>query len=221
MTRNLKAFALAFFGVLAMGVVAASMAQADPVFTCSSYPCKATGSNTAGAETITTPGGTVQCDSHFLVEKYGTAGESIASPASTVTVTPSYLANANCVAFGFINATVTMNECDYEFHGTERTGIGRYNHHMVIHCPDSGNTIRIAAGTCEVAIGTQTLTTVETENNPDGTVTVAWNLSNITINVIKDGFGCPFAGTGHKLASYHGEMVLSRVGGGSISTSGV
>jgi len=46
------------------------------------------------------------------------------------------------------------------------------------------------------------------------------NLSNITVKVTKDGFGCPFTGTGHKTGAYHGDAVLAHIGPGSISTSG-
>jgi len=218
MIRNLKVLGLAFVAVLAMSAVVSSAAQAVPSFTCSAYPCSATGENKAGSETFTTPGGTVQCDSHFTVEKYRTTtGEGVPSPGSpTVTVTPKY---TNCVAFGFLGATVSMNDCDYEFHATEQLGAGHYVHHVYINCP-TGKAITIVAGTCEVTVGTQSLTDVTTLNLAGGSVTVVPTVKNITMNVVKDGFGCPFAGTGHKLGEYHGHVVISREGGGSVSVSG-
>jgi len=217
MIRNLKALGLAFVAVLAMSAVVSSAAQATPEYTCSTYPCTATGSNTAGNETFTTPGGTVQCDSHFVVEKYRGTNEDIAAATSTVTVTPTY---TNCVAFGFLNATVNMNGCDYEFHATEKLGEGHYIHHVAIHCTPTGNKIKITAATCEVEVPAQTLTDVTTKNEPGGVVKVVPTVTEITMNVVKDGFGCPFSGTGHTKGSYHGEVTISRVGGGSISVSG-
>jgi len=217
MIRNFKALGLALVAVLAMSAVVASAAQAVPSFTASSYPAFATGSNTIGGETFTTPGGTVQCDSHYKVEKYRTTTtEGLPSPgSSTVTVTPEY---TDCVAFGFLGASVKMNSCDYEFHATSKIAEGHYNHHIFIRC--TGAPITIVAGTCEVTVGEQSLSSVTTQNNVDGSVTVKPNVTGITMNVVKDGFGCPFAGTGHQTGSFHGEVKVSRVGGGSISVSG-
>ena len=66
MIRSLKSLGLAFIAVLAMSAVVSSASQASE-YTCEKYECKATGSNTLGNETFTTPGGTVQCDSHYVV----------------------------------------------------------------------------------------------------------------------------------------------------------
>jgi hypothetical protein len=209
MIRNLKVLGLALVAVLAMSAMVASAASASQ-YTGSAYPTTGTGSNTAGNETFTTPGGTVQCDSHFE----GT----LAAASSTLTVTPKY---TNCVAFGFLNATVNMNGCDYLFHSGPAQGGGVYFHTVDIVCP-AGKSIVITAGTCVADVGGQTgLAKVKTTNLAGGTVTVQPEVAGITLNVTTDGFGCPFSGTGHFFGSYHGDVVLSRVGGGSISVSGI
>jgi hypothetical protein len=216
MIRNPKTLALALVAVLAMSVVVASAASASS-YTGSAYPTTGTGSNTAGKETFTTPGGTVQCDSHFE----GT----LASASSELTVTPKY---SSCVAFGFLNATVNMNGCDYLFRAGASLGGGVYNNRVDIcqtRLLEGGiwgeiGPITITAGTCKVDIPHQTgLSNVKTTNS-GSSVTVEPNVTNITMNVTTDGFGCPFPGTGHFTGSYHGDVVLSRVGGGSISVSG-
>jgi hypothetical protein len=209
MSRNLKVLGLALVAVLAMSVMVASAASASQ-YTGSAYPTTGTGSNTAGKETFTTPGGTVQCDSHFV----GT----LAAASSTLTVTPTY---TKCVAFGFLNATVNFNGCDYLFHAGASKGGGVYDNSADIVCPAGKGPVTITAGTCVVDVPAQTnLKNVKTTNLAGGTVTVEPNVTGITMNVTTDGFGCPFPGTGHYTGSYHGDVVLARSGGGTISVSG-
>jgi hypothetical protein len=209
MIRNLKVLGLALVAVLAMSIMVASAASASQ-YTGSAYPTTGTGQNTSGKETFTTPGGTVQCDSHFEGP--------LSAASSTLTVTAKY---TNCIAFGFINATVHFNFCGYLFHAGAAKGGGVYDNSIDIVCPAGTGPVTIKAATCHVLIPAQTgLKNVKTTNLAGGTVTVQPEVSNITMNVIEDGFGCPFPGTGHYLGSYHGDVVLSRVGGGSISVSG-
>jgi hypothetical protein len=208
MIRNLKVLGLALVAVLAMSAMVASAASASS-YTGSAYPTTGTGSNTSGKETFTTPGGTVQCDSHFE----GT----LAAASSTLTVTPKY---TNCVAFGFLNATVDFMGCDYLFHAGAAQGGGVYNNSVDIVCEAGEGPVTITAGTCKVDVPAQTgLTNVKTTNS-GSSVTVEPNVTGITMNVTTDGFGCPFPGTGHYTGSYHGDVLLSRSGGGSISVSG-
>jgi hypothetical protein len=191
----------------------ASAASASQ-YTASSYPATGTGSNTAGKETFTTPGGTVQCDSHFV----GT----LAAASSTLTVTPTY---TNCVAFGFLNATVDFMGCDYLFHAGAAQGGGVYNNSADIVCEAGEGPVTIKAGTCVVDVPAQTgLTNVKTTNQGDGTIKVQPDVTEkVTMNVTTDGFGCPFPGTGHYLGSYHGEVILKNTAGGAstISVSGI
>lgn len=215
MACNLKSVGLALIAVLAMSALAASAAQANPEYTSSTYPATATGSNTAGNETLTTVGGSVQCDADYLVEEYG--GGYIVEASDILTVSFTY---TNCVAFGFLSATINSNGCTFTYHATEKVSATEYLNHTDIDCP-SGNSIKITAGTCEVALPDQNgLTTVSTTNLAGGTVTVEPELSGITLNTLKDGFACPLTGTGHSKASYHGDIVISRIGGGSVSVSG-
>jgi hypothetical protein len=214
--RNLKALGLALIAVLAMSAVVASAAQAVPQFTASVYPATATGANTKGSEAFTLDGTSVLCDSHFLVETYNTTnGTALHAPASTVTVTPKY---SNCEAFGFLNATVNMEGCDYVFHATEQVSAGVYNHHVDVVCP-TGKSIKIEAASCRAEVKPQNGRTTVKTTNSGGAVTVQPNVT-VSTTVTNDGFGCPLAGTGTRNATYHGHVTVSRVGGGSISVSG-
>jgi hypothetical protein len=209
MIRNLKSLGLALVAVLAMSAFVASAASAAPEFTASAYPATSTGSNTKGSEAFTLDGTSVLCDSHFVSNKLEAAN-------STLTVSPTY---TNCEAFGFISADVTVEGCTYVFHATELVSAGVYNHHVDVVCP-TGKSIKIEAGTCVAEVKAQTnRTTVKTTNLKDGTVTVEPNVS-VSTTVTNDGFGCPLAGTGTRNATYHGDVVVSRVGGGSVSVSG-
>jgi hypothetical protein len=216
MIRNLKVLGLAFVAMLAMNAVVASAASASE-YTCGSYECKATGSNLAGGETFTTPGGTVKCNSHYVIETINTAnGTGLTGPDDEVTVTPTY---SNCTAFGFVNATVTMHGCDYVFHAGASTGGGVYDNTADIECPTE-KPITIKAGTCLVDVPEQTgLTNVKTTNVAGG-ITVQPDVHSVTINVTEDGFGCPFTQKGHTTASFHGHVLVSATEGGSISVSG-
>jgi hypothetical protein len=211
MIRNLRVLGLAFVAVLAMSAVAASAAQAVPTFTASAYPATVTGSNTIGNEVFTTEGGKVECDSHFV-------SSAISGPTSTLTVTPTY---TGCTAFGFLNATVTTEGCTYVFHATEKVSTGVYKHHVDVVCP-TGKSIKIVAATCKAEIKAQTgLTTVKTTNLAGGTVTVQPEVKNVAYTVTADGFLCPFGGTGNKTdGEYTGDVVVSRVGGGTVDVGG-
>jgi hypothetical protein len=208
MIRNLKSLGLALVAVLAMSAVVASAASAAIQYTSNPSPQTATGANTAGKETFTTPGGTVQCNSHFAA--------TVATGSTSLTVTPNY---ETCVAFGFLNANVVENGCDYVFRPTARLAEGHYNHQVEVAC-EAGKAIVITAGTCEVQVPAQKELKSVTTTNSAGSVTVVPNVEKITMNVTKDGFGCPFPGLGHTTGTYHGHVTLTPTEGGSISVSG-
>jgi len=220
MIRTLKGLGLAFIAVLAMSALGSTAANASVEFTCSAYPCSATGSTTLGSEQLTTEAGLIRCAGHFVVEKQG--GGDLTGQATAVTLTANYdAAPESCKAFGFLSATVDTMSCDYVFHPTEKVSAGVYKHHVDVNCTTAGDAITISASTCKASVPAQTgLTTVKTTNLADGSVTVQPELFGITLNVTQDGIGCPFSGTGHKTAAYHGDLVLSRIGGGTVSVSG-
>lgn len=204
MTRKLKKLGIAFVAVLAMGTVGASAAEAAPQFTCSSYPCQLTGSNTKGSEVFKTEGGAMECDSHWVSHSLG-AGTS--TPAFTVST-------SGCEAFGYIEATINPEGCAYVIKA------GTSNYHVDISCP-TGKSIKITSGSCKAEIKPQIgLTTVNPVNSGTGII-LKWQLVGMAYTVTQDGFLCPFAGTGNKTGmTYSGEVTLSRVGGGSAAVSG-
>jgi hypothetical protein len=203
MIRNLKVLGLAVVAVLALTAMMASAASAAQ-YTASSYPATATGSNTKGSEVFTTEGGKVECDSHFETK------EPITAATNTITLTAHY---TNCDAFGFLEAKVAMNGCHYHFTLSGTSNV------VVVVCP-GGGVIVITAGTCKVEIKAQSgLSGVPVSTSGSG-VLAKPNVSGIAYTVAQDGFLCPFNGTGNKTgATYTGEVLLSRVGGGSLAVS--
>jgi hypothetical protein len=177
MIRKIKTLGIAVVAVLALSAVVASAASAAN-FTASSYPTSATAASAIGNDDFKTEAGSVECKGHFHVGPLSAASE-------TVTVVPTY---SECRAFGFLNATVHMNECDYTFYTSGSVDL---------NCP-TGKAVAITASTCEVQIGAQSnLSKVDLANSGTG-VSAQATVGGINYTVTKDGFGCPFAGTGAK-----------------------
>jgi hypothetical protein len=214
MIRILKPLVPAFVATLAIVAFGAAAAEASQ-YTCSSYSCTVSATVSGGSETFTTPGGTVRCSQEGKHNGYSGI---LSAASSTLTLNAAY---TGCVAFGFLNATFEFKGCDYLLHAGASKGGGVYDNKVDIVCPAGSGPITITAGTCKVDIPAQTgLSNVRTTNWGAGIVTVEPNLTNITMNVTTDGFGCPFAGTGHVSGSFHGHLTLGRAGGGTFSVSG-
>jgi hypothetical protein len=204
MIRTLRTLGVAFVAILALSAIAASSASATGKVTCvatsgSPYPCTLTGESAIGNDTFKTEGGTVECKAHFHAN--------ITEAVSSLTVTPKY---TNCRAFGFLEATVHMNGCDYLF--TTPTNIGTdlwtsgstTTEGTATHllCPTE-KTIEITAATCRIEIHPQTLhghLVINNKTTPagDGGINVQATYEKITYTVVQDGFGCPFNGLGTK-----------------------
>jgi hypothetical protein len=189
MTRKLKTLGVALVAVFALTAVMASAASAAN-YTASSYGEKGTtgtGISVKGNDVFTTEGGTVKCASHFE----GTLTEA----SETLTVTPKY---TECEAFGFLSATVNMNGCAYVFQAPSGSG-DAYSAAVKVECP-AEKVITITASTCEATVGAQSPSgsTAITNNTAAGDVSVKANVTGINYTVTKDGFLCPFNGTGAK-----------------------
>jgi hypothetical protein len=180
MIRKLKTLGVAVVAVLALSAVVASAASATN-FTASKYPTTFTATSEKGNDVFTIEGQSVECKSHF-------SGEATAA-SETMTVTASY---TECRAFGFLSASVNMNGCDYVFHTNGEVDIAGCN----------GGKIAIVASTCEAQVGEQSGLKSVTLANGVGDITAQANVSGISASVTKDGFGCPFSGTGNKTATY-------------------
>lgn len=138
MNRWLKLCGVAVAGVLMIGAVSASAASAATTFTLGTTHTTLDGSQ-LGTDELVVNGGKVTCNEAVYS---GTSTE--ASPHS-IAVTPTY---SECVAFGFVNSTIDMNGCYYEFTFSATTNA------FHIKCPT--NPIAITAFNCEVTLLPQT-----------------------------------------------------------------
>jgi hypothetical protein len=136
MIRNLKALGLALVAILALGALSASAAMAETGFHSDEAHTILKGSQ-IGTDTFTVNAGTVKCGQATYE---GTTDE---KTETTVTVTPNY---SECVAFGFVNTTIDVNGCTYEF--------SSHNNNVVIGC--GANPITVTAFNCWVTVGSQT-----------------------------------------------------------------
>lgn len=192
MTRKFKTLGVALTVVFALTAVMASAASAAS-YTASSYPTTARGISPLGNGVFTTEAGKVECITHEETTIVSTTGD-----ITVVTVATS------CKSFGFLEAKVSG--CKHTL--TEPTGSGdNYTAKVDI----VGSTCTIEAGTCKVTVPAQgPLGSVAiTNDTATGDVTIKANVTGIAYNVVTDGFGCPFAGTGAKAGGTftHGSAV--------------
>jgi hypothetical protein len=201
MIRNFKALGLALVAVFAMSAVVASAAQANQ-FSSAGNVSVAISAAQSTTHKFTVDGSSVTC----TTATFASTGE-VSSPSKTVKVHPTY---SGCTAFGFVGATVTTTGCDYILAvGTKITENVSYNGSIELTC-ETGKKITISAGgVCEATVsGPQTFTGI-TYTNESGKVTAAANVTGIKTVKTKDGFGCPFSGTGEVNASYTGNTLAS------------
>jgi len=215
MIRNLKALGLVVVAALAMSAMVASAAQAEAITTQKltaqdgTYPEAFHGENPIAKETFITEAGAVECDSTF--------SGSLSEASTTVSVKASY---TNCRAFGgLFAATVNMTGCEYKFHLTTKLSAHKYQAHADLTCTPTTDHVDIVAGPCEIHIDEQlNMTTVDIEvmTGAKNDITVDPNVEGINYTVVKDGFGCPFSGTGAKTgAKYiaHEPVTVTSAGG--------
>jgi hypothetical protein len=163
-----------------------------PRFESAGYPTALSGGqNLASAYNMfATEAGSVECG------KATVAGQ-LAAASATLTLSPTY---SECKGLGS-SATVTTNGCTYQVALAGTKSGEKYPGTMSIACPE-GKAIEIVAGNCTVAIGAQSgLSTVNASNDTAATpqrVEVDFKVAKLKYTVTKDGFLCPFSGTGGK-----------------------
>ncbi|HET7120827.1 MAG TPA: hypothetical protein VFI17_06205 [Solirubrobacterales bacterium] len=160
-----------------------------------------TGEEAAGKHRFTVDGNNVECN-NVLFSGNMTDGE------TTTTVTPAY---TECTAFAFLGSNVNTENCDYKLMANAETSSMVFSDQVEVFC-NSGAIVINAGGVCEAKINSGTVintgvnTTVET-NSPEDLL-----LHNVETEVpvekTKDGFGCPFNGTGNTIGKYNGTTTV-------------
>lgn len=199
MIRNFKTLGGVVIAVLVLGAVAASAVQASK-FTASSYPTTVTATNPLGNSVMQTEAGSVECAEHWE----GTLSEA----TETIQMTPTF---TSCKAFGFISSLIDANGCVLRVHS---------NGKLDIVC--SSKPLEVTAGTCVMHVGSQSGLSWIDLTNEGNHVWIGLNVSALTYNVTKDGFLCPFNGTGHKTGMNwffnYPELTTKPVSGGTSFT---
>jgi hypothetical protein len=215
MIRKLRPLGLALVAVLARSALAASAAQAAPVFTTSAGTVNVHGTGENIGERFTIDGVSTECKtSHFT----GT----ITNVSSTVTLNPTY---TGCTLAGTgITIHVKPNGCAFHYTLTD-VNVTTYRAHTKLTCPTATPIQVEGTGTsCEYTLGpngNENLTTVSlTKDALD--VTMKPEITGLTATVTKDGFLCPYSGTGVKTGGTYtatGYMTLT-ASSGSLQLSG-
>lgn len=197
MIHGLRLFGIAAFALLAVGALASAPARASD-FTASSYPTYFSGKSALGNDVFKTEAGSVECEASF--------SGLIQEASETEWVDASY---TNCKAFGFLSASVEMGSCHYFFHASGEVDLSCAYFDILkgewVEYP-----IVIVASTCEVWIESQFGLASVALVNGFGDILAQANVSGIEYNVKKDGFLCPFSGTGEKTGGTYtqGEAVI-------------
>jgi hypothetical protein len=177
---------------LALTAWAAQAASAASEFQAAEFPARLSGEQSGEKGHVFT----VEEKNSLTCTKMTATGE-LFEPSEAQEVSPTY---SSCTAFGF-SATVTMHGCVYRLHAGEETSANHFSGTIDIVCPP-GEKIAMAAGTCEVQVGSQEgLSGVEYVDNTGHSpvdVTVNLSVTGIKYNKVKDGIGCPLNGTGEK-----------------------
>jgi hypothetical protein len=175
MNHKPKALGLAFLAVVALGVLSTSTASAGEFHSEGSH--SVISGSQVGEEVLTVSAGTVKCKEATY------SGTQSTATATTLKVTPTY---SECTAFGFVNATIDTNGCEFKLSGD--------NQNVAIVCP-AGKAITVTAFNCEVTIVEQETTGIGVTYTDHiiGTtrhIGVSWHLSIEYIQHSKSFPGC-------------------------------
>jgi hypothetical protein len=219
MFRNLKVLGLALIAVLAMSVVAASAAQAEPTIELGAATADIEGEQTA-THTFTVDGSSIECTTAKFTST------SVANGSTWVTAHPEY---SGCTAFGFLNSSVTTTGCNYEAmaNGAEGAEMNFAGELKVVCSGTSKIVIKAPASVpvCEAEVGSQTIAAtgggMTWTNNTVSPMDVILknNKTPVAVTKTKDGFACPFSGTGATTGTYSGTTTFRAYKAGSSHTA--
>ena len=180
--------ALTLLAVGSMLALSAGAAQAAPMFEAAKYPTAFKGAS-QGVE-IGTEGGTIVCPTTYE--------GNISAASSTLTGTR-FTEYWSCSFFGFA-MTVNNNGCTEQFVATERQAADQYKGTYTMNCPSAAG-LTYGASTCVVEFPSQSgvkALDLDVVTGSPNQVTLDFEVTGLTYNVTKDGFLCPFKGTGTK-----------------------
>ena len=177
-------------------------------FDAASFPVTMTGQQVGSGLVFGTEAGSATCKSTTMTSP------SIGGYAESVNFSPLF---SGCTAFGALPATVTTTGCTLAMPGPTELAVNEFEGSVNLSC-EAGKSIVVSAVTCELQIPAQTgLKAVKYVDRAEEKVpnfTAALALGGIKYTVTKDGFLCPFAGTGAKAGGTLGGEVLVKASNG-------
>lgn len=198
----LRKLTLALVSVLVLlGAVGATAASASE-FEAESYPAHLKGGQVEGEPLILeTEAGTIECATVTATGEQTANSETVALALTT----------SECIGLGFLGVGIHFNGCTFQPRAGANLAADKFTGTLDIICP-ANKSIVFTAGTCEFDIPEQKGVAglgfdLETEF-------LNWAIkftfgAGLKIKVTKDGFGCPFLGTGDKSASLKGSLTIS------------
>lgn len=205
MTRNLKAVGLAVIATLAMSAVVASAAQAAN-FTAAKYPVSIKGVQINGLHNFTAAGTGVSCEEAAF-------SSSAAAATPDLTVSAEYN-NCEDEIFG-LNASVTMNGCNYTFTEPTTPVGGTSTGKVDLVCPVN-KVVEVHASTCTFTVFPENNLGTVTYHNEPNDVRISINVTGIDYQVHR-GFLCPISSTystKHGDGVYEGSATVTGTSGG-------
>lgn len=216
---KLTKIAIALVAVLAMSAVMASAASALQ-YKSTSSPVMLHGVQPAGEanqHVFTVDKQAVKCN----VAEFNKASQT--TPANEITgIVATY---SNCVAFGFVGATVNMGNCTYTFKAPTEVASMEFKSNVALACGATPAVVKssIFGSECEVTVGQAGNENLSESTTHEITITqdYFWTThitENITYTVVKDNGVCPLAGTGtRKTGSYNGNTEVEGTEGIGLS----
>ena len=163
------------FALLVTASALPAAANAGPNLIADFYPATIHGSAAYGNEVITTEGGKVECTTSYHAV--------LNAPSAVLPLAPTYTA---CAAFGFVEASMTG--CKMKITASSTTSS---TYHFTGTCT-------IITSTCHITISPQGPLSAVSLTNVGSDITFQKNVVNNSYTVVKDGYLCPFSGTGAK-----------------------
>jgi hypothetical protein len=175
--------------LLALIVLGPPAAHAAPWFTASEAPVSIDGEQQEKElVTFVLDGQKLTCNSSF--------GATLTESVETLQLNPTL---KECL-LSSIAATVELKECKFKLHGGKEVGEEEFSGTEDISCPGS-NVIVVKAGTCVAEIGSQSGLSKVTYESDTQSEFSSFKTSAAIKEVkytTKDGFLCPFSGSGEK-----------------------
>lgn len=190
MRRDYRIFAPIIVALVALGGAATPGAQAIPVLTATTSPVSVSGTGEKIGDRFITDGVTTECEvSHFT----GTA----TNGSSEIGLSPTYT-SCTFAGTGIAAHVEFFSGCKWTKKYKEYFGLV-FVVDVSLDC-SNGALLKIysTSGTCELTMKSQGPLSNAEDTNGSGDLKTKFNVKGLKFNVTKDGFLCPFSGTGEK-----------------------